>query len=94
MSDPKPKAVLAERGIDLPTLLSAWCSSDSTADLTGDALVDGQDLPVILAAWGSCRLFRTSTRPQETTVRTAAVSGRSVASSRNTLGQPAADATL
>ena len=52
MSD--PKAVLAERGIELATLLSAWGSSGSTADLTGDALVDGQDLAVILAAWGSC----------------------------------------
>lgn len=44
----------ATDGSDLATLLGAWGSSSSPADLNRDAIVDAADLAILLGAWGPC----------------------------------------
>jgi hypothetical protein len=38
-------------GLDLAALLSAWGSSQSSADLNRDGIVNGLDLTVVLGGW-------------------------------------------
>ena len=38
-------------GIDLGLLLAAWGTTDATADLDGDLIVNGPDLGLLLADW-------------------------------------------
>ena len=39
-------------GADLGLLMTLWASDDSTADITGDGLVNGADLGRLLIFWG------------------------------------------
>ena len=40
--------------LDLTTLLAAWGSNQTEADINGDGVVAAADLTLLLSGWGTC----------------------------------------